>query len=40
MKGGRLVVPRILPENSSVDFLKKLPQPGVPNLWVPAPAGS
>ena len=36
-KGERLVVLYTLPQNQLVDFLKKLPQLGLPNLWVPRP---
>jgi acyl-[acyl-carrier-protein]-phospholipid O-acyltransferase/long-chain-fatty-acid--[acyl-carrier-protein] ligase len=36
-KGERLVVLHTLPEPRLVDFLKKLPQLGLPNLWTPRP---
>ena len=36
-KGERLVVLHTLPDNRLVDLLKKLPQLGLPNLWVPRP---
>jgi acyl-[acyl-carrier-protein]-phospholipid O-acyltransferase/long-chain-fatty-acid--[acyl-carrier-protein] ligase len=36
-KGERLAVLHTLPENSLPDLLKKLPQLGLPNLWVPRP---
>lgn len=36
-KGERLVVLHTLPENRLVGVLKKLPQLGLPNLWVPRP---
>jgi acyl-[acyl-carrier-protein]-phospholipid O-acyltransferase / long-chain-fatty-acid--[acyl-carrier-protein] ligase len=36
-KGERLVVLHTLPEQRLVDLLKKLPQLGLPNLWIPRP---
>jgi len=36
-KGERLVVLHTLPEHRLMDLLKKLPQLGLPNLWVPRP---
>ena len=36
-KGERLVVLHTLPEHRLADLLKKLPQLGLPNLWVPRP---
>ena len=36
-KGERLVVLHTLPENRLADLLKKLPQLGLPNLWIPRP---
>jgi acyl-[acyl-carrier-protein]-phospholipid O-acyltransferase/long-chain-fatty-acid--[acyl-carrier-protein] ligase len=36
-KGERLVVLHTLPEQRLADLLKKLPQLGLPNLWVPRP---
>jgi acyl-[acyl-carrier-protein]-phospholipid O-acyltransferase/long-chain-fatty-acid--[acyl-carrier-protein] ligase len=36
-KGERLVVLHTLPENRLAEVLKKLPQLGLPNLWVPRP---
>jgi acyl-[acyl-carrier-protein]-phospholipid O-acyltransferase / long-chain-fatty-acid--[acyl-carrier-protein] ligase len=36
-KGERLVVLHTLSDNRLVDLLKKLPQLGLPNLWVPRP---
>jgi acyl-[acyl-carrier-protein]-phospholipid O-acyltransferase/long-chain-fatty-acid--[acyl-carrier-protein] ligase len=36
-KGERLVVLHTLSDNVLVDLLKKLPQLGLPNLWVPRP---
>ena len=36
-KGERLVVLHTLPGHRLVDLLKKLPQLGLPNLWVPRP---
>jgi acyl-[acyl-carrier-protein]-phospholipid O-acyltransferase/long-chain-fatty-acid--[acyl-carrier-protein] ligase len=36
-KGERLVVLHTLPEHRLVDLIRKLPQLGLPNLWVPRP---
>lgn len=36
-RGERLVVLHTLPEHRLMDLLKKLPQLGLPNLWVPRP---
>jgi acyl-[acyl-carrier-protein]-phospholipid O-acyltransferase/long-chain-fatty-acid--[acyl-carrier-protein] ligase len=36
-KGERLVVLHTLPEDRVADLLKKLPQLGLPNLWIPRP---
>jgi acyl-[acyl-carrier-protein]-phospholipid O-acyltransferase/long-chain-fatty-acid--[acyl-carrier-protein] ligase len=36
-KGERLVVLHTLPEPLLADLLKKLPQLGLPNLWIPRP---
>jgi acyl-[acyl-carrier-protein]-phospholipid O-acyltransferase/long-chain-fatty-acid--[acyl-carrier-protein] ligase len=36
-KGERLVVLHTLPDHRLADLLKKLPQLGLPNLWVPRP---
>ena len=36
-KGERLVVLHTLPENRLAELFKKLPQLGLPNLWVPRP---
>ena len=36
-KGERLVVLHTLPEHRLVELLKKLPQLGLPNLWIPRP---
>jgi acyl-[acyl-carrier-protein]-phospholipid O-acyltransferase/long-chain-fatty-acid--[acyl-carrier-protein] ligase len=36
-KGERLVVLHTLPEQRLMDLLKKLPQLGLPNLWIPRP---
>jgi acyl-[acyl-carrier-protein]-phospholipid O-acyltransferase/long-chain-fatty-acid--[acyl-carrier-protein] ligase len=36
-KGERLVVLHTLPESQMPELLKKLPQMGLPNLWLPRP---
>ena len=37
-EGERLVVLHTLPEDRLQELLKKLPQLGLPNLWVPRPS--